>query len=414
MHRVNKVTGHVAPESHNVNAQQVYYSPDEKAGDDDVVICAAVRTALARSKKGGFAKTAPEELLAAVLREAVVRAGAKGEMVGDIVVGNVLQGGAGAITSRLGQLLGGISADVPLVAVNRQCSSGLQAIANIAGAIKQGSIDCGIGAGVEQMSMWGFDAPVNLDKMSDAIIDNPKARDCMIPMGITSENVAREFGISREKQDALAAASHAKAAKAQATGLFKDEIVPVKNAQGKMISQDEGIRAGTTAESLSKLKAAFQVGGSTTAGNSSQTTDGAAATFLARRSFAKEKGLTIIGRLVSVAVKGCDPYIMGIGPAVAIPLALKQAGLGVNDIDIYEINEAFASQATYCIEKLGIDMKKVNPKGGAIALGHPLGATGARMMATLLPELKRQGKKTGVISMCIGTGMGMAAVVERE
>ncbi len=232
-------------------------------------------------------------------------------MVGDIVVGNVLQGGAGAISSRLGQMLGGIPSDVPLVAINRQCSSGLQAIATIAGAIQQGTIDAGIGAGVESMSMWGFDAPVNLKNMSESIVDNAEARDCMIPMGITSENVAAKFGVSREKQDALAAASHQKAAQAQKTGLFKSEIVCVKNAQGKPIDQDEGIRGSTKAEGLAKLKPAFKVGGSTTAGNSSQTTDGAAATFLARRSFAKENGLTIMGRLVSVAVKGCPPAIMG-------------------------------------------------------------------------------------------------------
>ena len=200
--------------------------------------------------------------------------------------------------------LAGIPADTPLVAINRQCSSGLQAIATIAGAIQQGTIDAGIGAGVESMSMWGFDAGVNLKNMSESIVDCAEARDCMIPMGITSENVSAKFGISREKQDALAAASHEKAAKAQKAGLFKSEIVPVKTAAGKVIDQDEGIRAGTKAEGLAKLKPAFQVGGSTTAGNSSQTTDGAAATFLARRSFAKKHGLKIEGRLVSVAVKG--------------------------------------------------------------------------------------------------------------
>merc|ERR1719189_3221967 len=239
--------------------------------------------------------------------------------------------------------------------------------------------------------------------------------DCMIPMGITSENVAEAYKIPREKQDALAVA-------AQKSGLFDSEIVPVKttvkdkegNRTEVTIAKDEGPREGTTAEGLGKLKPAFKPGGSTTAGNSSQVSDGAALVLLARRSAAKEMGLPILARMRSFAVVGVEPKLMGIGPAYAIPAALEKAQLKTEDIDIFEINEAFASQATMSIEQLQIPLEKVNPKGGAMALGHPLGCTGARQIATLLPELQRTNTKLGVVSMCIGTGMGAAGVIENE
>ncbi|NXB80463.1 THIKB thiolase, partial [Donacobius atricapilla] len=280
----------------------------------------------------------------------------------------------------------------------------------------------------------------NPGDISSNMMDNPKARDCLIPMGITSENVAEKFGVSRKKQDAFALASqqnspavhlqniltfHAlfftRAAKAQQMGLFKTEIVPVKttvidnegNKKTITVHQDEGIRPSTTLEGLAKLKPAFKEDGSTTAGNASQVSDGAAAVLLAKRSKAAQLGLPVLGVLRSFAVVGVPPDVMGIGPAYAIPVAVQKAGLTLNDIDIYEINEAFASQAVYCVEKLGIPMEKVNPLGGAIALGHPLGCTGARQVVTLLNELKRRGKRAyGVVSMCIGTGMGAAAVFE--
>jgi acetyl-CoA acyltransferase 1 len=238
-------------------------------------------------------------------------------------------------------------------------------------------------------------------------------------MGLTSENVAEKFGIPRNVQDQLACESHAKAVRAQEMGLFDSEIVPVtvpdlKTGKPIIVTKDEGMRKDTTVESLSSLGPSFKKGGTTTAGNSSQLTDGAACVLLARRSFAQAKGLPIIAKFVSFAAVGCPPEIMGIGPAVAIPAALKKAGLGMNDIDIFEINEAFASQATYCVNKLGVPKDKLNPKGGAIALGHPLGCTGARQIATLLPELRRTGKKRGVVSMCIGAGMGAAGIFEIE
>ncbi|KAJ3202073.1 3-ketoacyl-CoA thiolase, peroxisomal [Dinochytrium kinnereticum] len=235
----------------------------------------------------------------------------------------------------------------------------------------------------------------------------------MTPMGTTSENVAAEFGIGRPEQDAFALRSHTLALKAQKEGLFKDEIVPIKVADGTVVSVDDGIRA-TSAEGLAKLRPAFKKDGGSTAGNSSQVTDGAAAVLLARRSYAEKHGLKPIARFLGFSVVGCPPRIMGIGPAVAIPVVLKQVGLEINDIDIWEINEAFASQAVYCVKKLGINPEKVNPKGGAIAFGHPMGATGARQVATLLPELKRTKTRYGVISMCVGIGMGAAAVIENE
>ncbi|NXO72515.1 THIKB thiolase, partial [Phainopepla nitens] len=285
----------------------------------------------------------------------------------------------------------------------------------------------------------------NPGDISSNMMDNPKARDCLIPMGITSENVAEKFGVSRKKQDAFALASQqnspavhlqniltfhtlffsffffTRAAKAQQMGLFKTEIVPVKttiaddegNRRTITVHQDEGIRPSTTLEGLAKLKPAFKDDGSTTAGNASQVSDGAAAVLLAKRCRAAQLGLPVLGVLRSFAVVGVPPDVMGIGPAYAIPAAVEKAGLTLNDIDIYEINEAFASQAVYCVEKLGIPMEKVNPLGGAIALGHPLGCTGARQVITLLNELKRRGKRGyGVVSMCIGTGMGAAAVFE--
>jgi acetyl-CoA acyltransferase 1 len=368
---------------------------------DDVVICCAVRTALAKAKRGGFAKTCPEEMLSALFKGVAEKTKLDPALVGDVQIGNVLMPGSGAFTARQAVLMAGYPDSVPVMCLNRQCSSGLQAVANVAGAIKAGHVDIGIGGGVESMSMFDMMGVLNPDKVAPGAVEIEASRKCLIPMGLTSENVAAKWGIPRETQDALAVASHAKACKAQKDGLFDSEIVPCmgrtpgKDGQmvEKMVTKDEGCKASTTAETLAKLKPAFKVGGTTTAGNSSQVTDGAALVLLARRSAAEKHGLPILAKFHSFSVVGCPPEIMGIGPAVAIPAALKQAGMKVDDVDIYEINEAFASQATYCIDTLKIPMDKVNPKGGAIALGHPLGCTGARQIATLLPELKRTGKK---------------------
>lgn len=253
------------------------------------------------------------------------------------------------------------------------------------------------------------------------------ARDCIMSMGITAENVAERYGVGRQEQDEFAARSHNKAHKAQQEGLFDAEIVPMtttwrpdpevpENEESITVTKDDGIRAGSTPDKLAGMKPAFKPDGSSTAGNSSQVSDGAAAALMMRRSTATELGLTssVIGKWAGTQVVGCLPDEMGVGPAIAIPKLLDYTGVKTEEIGLWEINEAFASQAIYCVRKLGIDMDKVNPKGGAIALGHPLGATGARQLATLLPEMERQGQELGVVSMCIGTGMGMASLIVRE
>lgn len=246
------------------------------------------------------------------------------------------------------------------------------------------------------------------EKMSDAVMENEEAADCLLPMGITSENVAKKYNVDRKKQDAFAANSYAKAVKAQKEGHFKSEIVPItyEDDEGnkRTIEIDDGIREGVTAESLAKLKPAFDKDGFTTAGNASQVSDGAAAVLLARRSVAKKLGLPIIGKYVTAAVVGVPPNIMGVGPAYAIPKVLELTGLSKDDVDVWEINEAFASQAVYSIEHLGIDFAKVNQNGGAIAFGHPLGCTGSRATSTGLAIAKRTGGKILCVSMCIGTG----------
>lgn len=272
-------------------------------------------------------------------------------------------------------------------------------------------------AGVESMSQ----IPMGGDRPSPnpgLMTSRPQA---YTPMGTTSENVASRYGVSREDQDAFAASSHQKAAAAIAAGRFSEEIVPVQTRvyeggtwREVTVEQDDGVRADTTAEGLSKLKPAFAAKGTTTAGNSSQMSDGASATVLMSRQRAEALGIPAMGVLRSFQVVGVDPEVMGIGPAVAIPKALQAAGLSLDEIDLFEINEAFASQAVYCVRELGIDPAKVNVNGGAIALGHPLGCTGAKLTATLLHEMKRRGSRYGVVSMCIGGGMGAAAVFERE
>lgn len=389
---------------------------------DDVVIVAAYRTALCKSKRGGFKDTYPEDLLAPVLKAVVEKTKLDPKEVGDIVVGTVLAPGAQrANECRMAAFYAGFPETVPIRTVNRQCSSGLQAVADVAAAIKAGYYNIGIGAGLESMTknQVAWEGSIN-----PKVKHFPQAQDCLLPMGITSENVAHRFGVTRQEQDQAAVESHRKAAAATASGKFKDEIVPVttkivdpKTGEEKQvtISVDDGIRPETTLSGLAKLKPVFKKDGSTTAGNSSQVTDGAGAVLLMRRDVAMQKGLPILGIFRSFVATGVDPAIMGIGPAAAIPPAVKSAGLQIEDIDLFEINEAFASQFVYCCKKLEIDPTKVNVNGGAIALGHPLGATGARCVATLLNEMSRSGKdcRFGVISMCIGSGMGAAAVLER-
>jgi len=388
-------------------------------GDDDVVFVCALRTPICKAKRGSFKDTHWTTLLSSVLKEVVARTGIDPKDIEDVQVGTVLAAGGGSTEARMAALVAGIPHTSGLVTTNRQCSSGLQAFANIASSIRAGYIKVGVAAGVESMSMHNFDAGVG--KLNEALFANKEAADCLVPMGITSENVASQFGITRAEQDAFAAQSQARAARAQQQGLFKDEISPVLttikdkdgNASEVLVDKDDGIRE-TTLEALTKLRPAFKKDGTTTAGNSSQVSDGAAAVLVMTRAEAKRRGLKPIGKFISYSVVGVPPYVMGIGPAYAIPAALKQAGLTVQDIDFFEVNEAFASQALYSVQKLGIPQEKVNPLGGAIALGHPLGCTGARQISTLIHQLRRTNSRYGVVSMCIGTGMGAAGVFEAE
>lgn len=410
-------------ENHVKNNVTLNASSVTPKSDDDVVIVSYARTAMTKAKKGAQRDTAPEAMLAVVLKDVIKKGGVDAKLVEDVCVGNVLQPGAGAHTSRMAMFLAGMPDTSSLMAVNRQCSSGLQAVFNIANAIKSRQIDIGIGAGVESMSLFSMEAVVDPGILSNDVFEVEGARNCLMNMGMTAENVAEKFKITRQEQDQMAVESNAKAAAAKKAGLFAKEITVyetiVKDKDGaevkQIVDQDDGMREDTTLESLKKLKPAFRKdGGSVTAANSSQVTDGAAAVLLTRRDVAKKLGLKIQGRVIGFAVAGCPPEIMGIGPAVAIPPALKKAGIAIKDVDVFEVNEAFASQAIYCVKELGIPKEKLNPRGGAIALGHPLGCTGARQVVTLFNELERTNKKYGVISMCIGTGMGAAGVFERE
>jgi acetyl-CoA acyltransferase 1 len=390
--------------------------------DDDVVIVSALRTPMTRAKKGPLRQTAPEMLLSHVFKSTLERTKLDPKLVEDVQVGNVLMPGAGAFNARAAMFLSGMATETPCSAVNRQCSSGLEACALIAAKIKAGLIECGIGAGVESMSLFDMNGMVDPEKLSEEIFENTDASNCMLPMGLTSENVCEKYGLQRDKLDQFAYESHMKALNAQRLGYFAKEIVPIKvkltdkegNEKELLVEHDDGIRPKTTVERLAKLKPSFKKGGLSTAGNSSQVTDGAAAVLLMTRRLANQLGLKVLGKFISHAVVGVPPEIMGIGPAVAIPRALEIGKLCTHAIDVFQINEAFASQCTYSRDVLKIDPKKVNPKGGAIALGHPLGCTGAREFATLLEVLQREKKKLGVISMCIGTGMGAAAVIEAE
>lgn len=391
----------------------------------DTVILSSLRTPICRSYKGQLKDAYPEELLSVVLRATLdANPNLDPAQIQDVAVGVVLSELGGSKAARMAMNHVGYPNTTSLYTVNRACSSSLQAIAAVASQIRTGVVDAGIGAGMESMTRnYGSRAiPVDLwPELKGSPVKD--ARDCIMAMGTTSENVAERYGVNRADQDAFAVESHLRAARARSNGDFAQEIAPVNtrfqevDKQGNKVgeekritvTEDDGIRANASVEGLTKLKPAFKADGASTAGNSSQVSDGAAATLLMRRSTATELGLTsqIIGKFVSATTVGCAPDEMGIGPALAIPKLLGQVSLENKDVDRWELNEAFASQALYCIRKLGLDgdLSKVNPDGGAIALGHPLGATGARMVATLLHGLKRQDGEVGVVSMCVGTGM---------
>ena len=416
MNRIHKINNELTP-----HLKMSIGIPNQPL-PDDVVIISALRTPHTKAAKGLLKDTAPEILLAHVLRETIKQTYVDPLLIGDIIVGNVLQPSAGVFPARMAQFLADLPLKVPISVVNRFCASGLEACALIAAKIKAGFIDIGIGAGVESMSFYEMKNLTANYKFGSQALAHPLACKCLIPMGQTSDNICKQFGLTQQELDTFAVNSHKKADFATKNGFFKHELVPISTTfvdknnkpQTVIVTQDGDIRDQASLESLSKLKPVFTQNGLTTSGNSSQMTDGASAVLLTRRSFANKLGLKIIGKFISHSVVGVPPEIMGVGPAEAIPLALKAAGLDKDQIDIFEINEAFASVAVLTIKKLGLDPLKVNPNGGAIAFGHPLGSTGSRQFATLLAELKRTNKKYGVISMCLGTGMGAAAVIERE
>lgn len=390
----------------------------------EAVIVSAVRTAVGRAPRGSLRNTRPDDLAGWVVKEAWQRVpGLKPAEVDDVVLGcSFPEAEQGLNVARLVCYLAGLPYTVPGQTVNRFCASGLQAIATGAEHIMCGFAEVIIAGGVESMSMvpMGGNKTVPNLKLIETYPEGYTA------MGITAENVARRFGISREEQDAFALQSHQKAAAAIKAGKFKDEILPIKvktqevSEDGRVtfrefiFDTDEGVRFDTSMEALSKLRPAFAVDGTVTAGNSSPLNDGAAAVVIMSKDKAKSLGVEPMATLKSYAVAGVPPEIMGIGPVEAIPKALKLAGLTLEDIDLIELNEAFASQALYVCRTLGLNMEKVNVNGGAIALGHALGNSGARLTVTLLHEMKRRKVRYGLVSMCIGFGMGAAAVFERE
>ncbi len=384
-------------------------------------ILASYRTAGCRANKGKFKDMRPDDLAAAALSGLVERTGIDALEIDDILLGCAFpEGEQGMNVARIAALRAGIPYQVPAQTINRFCSSGLQSIALAAERIMAGFADCVVAGGVESMTT----VPMGGNKFSanpTLIADWPET---FSAMGITAELVADQYGIDRKSQDLFATGSHARAAAAIDAGRFTDEIIPVQVEEtaivkGKVqktqvvVSADDGVRADTTVEGLARLKPAFKVNGSVTAGNTSQMTDGAAATLVVSETFLKRMGRDPLARFVSFAVRGVPPEVMGIGPVEAIPLALKMAGLEQKDLDLIELNEAFAAQSLAVLKALALDPEIVNVNGGAIALGHPLGCTGAKLTATLMHEMKRRQSRYGMVSMCIGGGMGAAGIFER-
>jgi acetyl-CoA acyltransferase len=388
----------------------------------DTYIVAGYRTAVGKSGRGSLRFTRPDDLAANVIQHLMkMNPSITPQEIDDVIVGNATpEAEQGLNIGRLVSLMGLNSIDVPGMTVNRYCSSGLETIAIADSKIKNGMGNLIIAGGVETMSpvaMGGWRIVPN----AKVAKENPSY---YWGMGLTAEEVANKYNISREDQDQFAFESHEKSLKANENGTFKDDIVPIEVEQvyldenGKRktrsftFSQDEGPRKGTSVEALARLRPVFAQGGSVTAGNSSQTSDGAAFVMVASEDMVKRHNLKPIARMVSYATAGVDPSIMGIGPVKAIPLALKQAGLKLSDIDLIELNEAFASQSLAVIRELNLDPEKLNVNGGAISLGHPLGCTGAKLSVQIFNELKRRNKKYGMVTMCVGTGQGAAGIFE--
>ncbi|MDO9017808.1 MAG: thiolase family protein [Deltaproteobacteria bacterium] len=383
----------------------------------DVVIAAAVRSAVGRAHKGALALTRPDDLAGQVIRHLLSKVPQLDpKEIDDLVLGCAMpEGEQGLNIARVVGLLGGLPVESSAQTINRFCSSGLQAVAQAAERVAFGSVDTIIAGGVESMTM----VPMTGNKISvsaEVMANFPTA---YTPMGITAENVATRYNVSREDQDAFAAESHRKAAAAQAAGRFNDEIAPVKAVRyaghvrdDVTFARDEFVRADTTAEKLGALKPVFSAKGSITAGNSSPLSDGAAATVVMSKARADALGIKPLAYFRGFQVAGVAPDIMGIGPVPAVRKLLARTGLTLDQIDLIEMNEAFASQSLYCKRELGISDEKLNVNGGAIALGHPLGCTGAKLTATLLHELRRRGGRYGIVTMCIGGGMGAAGLFE--
>ncbi|MEO5861888.1 MAG: acetyl-CoA C-acyltransferase [Burkholderiales bacterium] len=390
----------------------------------DAYIVAACRTPVGKAPRGMFRNTRPDDLLAHVLRGALVQVPSlDAKEITDVIVGCAIpEAEQGMNVARIGLLLAGIPQSVAGLTVNRFCASGLEAVAIAADRIRTGAADIMIGAGAETMSM----IPMGGHKMAinNRVFSNDENLGIAYGMGLTAEKVAERWKVSREDQDTFALESHRKAIKATQSGEFSEilpysineQLADLENdtivTKNKTVSNDEGPRPDTTMEGLAKLRPVFAAKGSVTAGNSSQTSDGAGAVILVSEKSLKEFGLTPLARFVGYSVAGVPPEIMGIGPIEAIPKVLKQTGLNVADLDWIELNEAFAAQSLAVIRELDLDGNKVNPLGGAIALGHPLGATGAIRTATLVHGLKRRNQKYGMVTMCVGTGMGAAGIFE--
>jgi acetyl-CoA acyltransferase len=385
-------------------------------------IIAGYRTAVAKANRGGFRTMRPDDLAAEVIKHLMAQVpSVDPALVDDLIVGNAIpEAEQGMQMARYISLLS-LPKSVPGFIINRYCGSGLEAIALASAKVASGMADCIIAGGTESMTMlpmMGHKTVLNYGIANE----NP---DYYIGMGLTAEEVSKKYNVTREEQDAFSFASHQKALAAQKAGLFTDQIVPVKVSENYfdaksgtkktrewVVSQDEGPRADTTLEALGKLKPVFAMGGSVTAGNASQTSDGAAFVLVVSEKFVEQYKLKPIAKMLSYAAAGVEPSLMGIGPVEAIPIALKKAGLNLADIDLIELNEAFAAQSLAVIKTLGIDQEKVNVNGGAIALGHPLGCSGAKLSIQLFHELRRRNKKYGMVTACVGGGQGVAGIYE--
>ena len=392
----------------------------------DAYIVAATRTPIGRSHRGFFRHTRPDDLLAATLRAALAQVPSLDPAaIEDVICGCAIpEAQQGLNVARIGAILAGLPTSVGGITVNRFCASGLSAVQMAADRIRVGEAEIMIAAGVESMSMVPMMG--NAPSLSPSIFLRDEDVGIAYGMGLTAEKVAQQWQVGREAQDAFAYESHRRALRAQQAGEFADEITPIEvvertpdlatgevNQKTRRVALDEGARADTTPEALAKLRAVFAARGSVTAGNSSQTSDGAGALILASEAAVQRFGLAPLARFVSFASRGVPPHIMGIGPIEAIPAALRSAGLQQNDIDWFELNEAFAAQSLAVINSLGLDVAKVNPMGGAIALGHPLGATGAIRSATVVHALRRNKLRYGMVTMCVGMGQGAAGIFER-